>query len=100
MILGLFMELAHKKSQRFIKKISLFVPKNSFYIKLSDKKYTFNVPSSLTSNQQEKKLKKHRTTLKEEIEINQQFQQKIPKYFVRKNFDLMRIVEDQVGYFF
>ena len=57
-------------------------------------------PSSLTSNQQEKKLKKHRTTLKEEIEINQQFQQKIPKYFVRKNFDLMRIVEDQVGYFF
>ncbi len=51
---------------------------------------------SLVSTQQEKKLKKNRTTLKEEIEISQQFQQKIPKYFVRKNFDLMRIVEDQV----
>jgi hypothetical protein len=49
-------------------------------------------------NYKKDKIKKNRTSLKEEIEISQQFQQKIPKYFIRKNFDLMRIVEDQVKY--
>lgn len=44
-------------------------------------------------------VKKTRTTLKEEIEISQQFATKIPKYHVRKKFDLMRIVEDQVKCF-
>ena len=50
-------------------------------------------------DKQLEKCRKNRTTLKEEIEISQQFQQKIPKYFTRKNFDLMRIVEDQVYYY-
>jgi hypothetical protein len=39
---------------------------------------------------------KKRTTLKEELVISNQFQNKIPEYFNRKNYDLMRIVEDQV----
>ena len=39
---------------------------------------------------------KNRTTLKEELVISEQFQTKVPDYFTRKNFDLMRIVEDQV----
>jgi len=42
------------------------------------------------------KLNKKRTTLREEILINEQFQNKIPDFFTRKNVDLMRIVEDQV----
>jgi hypothetical protein len=37
-----------------------------------------------------------RTTLKEEIIISEQFQNRIPDYFTRRNLDLMRIVEDQV----
>ena len=39
-----------------------------------------------------------RTTLQEEILFHSQFQNKIPDYFTRKNFDLMRIVEDQVRF--
>lgn len=39
---------------------------------------------------------KVRTTLREEIAIKQNFEQTIPGFFTRKNFDLMRIVEDQV----
>ena len=43
---------------------------------------------------------KKRTTLKEELIISNQFQNKIPGYFNRKSFDLMRIVEDQVFFSF
>lgn len=39
-----------------------------------------------------------RTTLKEEILLNEQFQNKIPDFYTRKNVDLMRIVEDQVNF--
>jgi hypothetical protein len=39
---------------------------------------------------------KKRTTLKEEIDIKQNFEQNIPNYYTRKEYDLMRIVEDQV----
>lgn len=37
-----------------------------------------------------------RTTLRDEILLAQVFQNKVPGYFQRKNYDLMRIVEDQV----
>ena len=47
-------------------------------------------------NKGEYSLKK-RTTLKEEIIIHNQFKVTVPTYFNRKNFDLMRIVEDQVS---
>lgn len=60
--------------------------------------FTVNSASPNDTNYKKDKIKKNRTSLKEEIEISQQFQQKIPKYFIRKNFDLMRIVEDQVKY--
>lgn len=53
--------------------------------------------STNENGKQSKLIRKNRTTLKEEIEISQQFTPKIPKYYVRKNFDLMRIVEDQVS---
>lgn len=39
---------------------------------------------------------KKRTTLRDEIIISNQFRMKVPGYYERKNFDLMRIVEDQV----
>lgn len=39
---------------------------------------------------------KKRTTLRDEIIISNQFKMKVPGYYERKNFDLMRIVEDQV----
>jgi hypothetical protein len=42
---------------------------------------------------------KKRTTLKEEIDIKQNYEQNIPNYHTRKNYDLLRIVEDQVIYF-
>ena len=42
---------------------------------------------------------KKRTTLKEEIDIKQHFEQNIPNYYTRKEYDLMRIVEDQVIFF-
>lgn len=41
---------------------------------------------------------KKRTTLKEEIELKQTFEQNIPDYFTRKGYDLMRIIEDQVTF--
>jgi hypothetical protein len=48
--------------------------------------------SSQNGNEQTKK----RTTLQDEITLSNQYQIKIPNYYNRKNFDLMRIVEDQV----
>ena len=42
---------------------------------------------------------KKRTTLKDEITISEQYSNKVPSYNKRKNFDLLRIVEDQVSYF-
>jgi hypothetical protein len=53
-------------------------------------------PSTRESYSKVDKLNKKRTTLREEILINEQFQNKIPDFFTRKNVDLMRIVEDQV----
>lgn len=41
---------------------------------------------------------KKRTTLRDEILLNSQFKVKVPGYFERKNFDLLRIVEDQVSF--
>ena len=38
-----------------------------------------------------------RTTLREEIVMNELFQFKVPDYYTRKSYDLMRIVEDQVS---
>lgn len=38
---------------------------------------------------------KKRTTLREEIVLSEQFQNKVPDFYTRKNIDLMRIVEDQ-----
>jgi hypothetical protein len=54
--------------------------------------------SSSRFSEQEKELieQKKRTTLREEILIHNQFQNKVPSYYDRKNFDLLRIVEDQV----
>lgn len=56
--------------------------------------------SSLANRLDKVVIKKKRTTLREEIVINNQFEAKIPVYKERKNFDLMRIVEDQVIYLF
>lgn len=51
-----------------------------------------------TSKNKNKEIiyKKNRTALKEEITIHNNFSTRVPNYFDRKNFDLMRIVEDQV----
>jgi len=55
--------------------------------------------NSSTNNSNLNKDKK-RTTLKEEIIIHNQYKVNVPNYFNRKNFDLMRIVEDQVKIIF
>ena len=52
--------------------------------------------NSSTNNSNSNNKDKKRTTLKEEIIIHNQFKVHVPTYFNRKNFDLMRIVEDQV----
>lgn len=41
---------------------------------------------------------KKRTTLRNEITISDQYNFKVPSYNKRKNFDLLRIVEDQVSF--
>ena len=51
-----------------------------------------------TRESMKRNIFKNRTTLKEELVISEQFQTKVPDYFTRKNFDLMRIVEDQVRF--
>jgi hypothetical protein len=58
-----------------------------------------HVPATNTNNSStgNSNANKKRTTLKEEIIIHQQYKINVPDYFNRKNFDLMRIVEDQVG---
>jgi hypothetical protein len=70
--------------------------KNSYSISNSVKN-----PLSLSANKTDvlTDTVKKRTTLKEELIISNQFQNKIPGYFNRKSFDLMRIVEDQVYFF-
>lgn len=56
---------------------------------------------SISANTQTKMVNKtckpviKRTTLKEELLISSLFEIKVPKYYERKNIDLMRIVEDQ-----
>ena len=56
--------------------------------------------SSGVNSNKEIFVPKKRTTLKEEIIIHNQFKVQVPTYFSRKNFDLMRIVEDQVSIYF
>ena len=51
-------------------------------------------------NRQAVKEVKKRTTLREEIVLSEQFQNKVPDFYTRKNIDLMRIVEDQVSFCF
>lgn len=54
--------------------------------------------NTLKTKEKEIIYKKNRTALKEEITIHNNFRTRVPNYFDRKNFDLMRIVEDQVFY--
>jgi len=63
---------------------------------IGSKEVSSAYPSSRGSYSKADKQVNKRTTLKEEIMINEQFQNKIPDFFSRKNVDLMRIVEDQV----
>lgn len=56
-----------------------------------------NFSSAVNSNKDAIYVPKKRTTLKEEIIIHNQYKMNVPTYFDRKNFDLMRIVEDQVS---
>ncbi|CAF0711837.1 unnamed protein product [Brachionus calyciflorus] len=57
--------------------------------------------SNLTGNTEAKIIdedfimKKKRTTLRDELVLSNQFENKVPNYYERKNIDLMRIVEDQ-----
>ena len=53
-------------------------------------------PSKMDKIYKNTKSTKKRTTLKDEIILSDQFQNKIPDFATRKNVDLMRIVEDQV----
>ena len=85
---------------------------NDEYLSKSESTKSTNKPSKTANknnkenstsrmSEQEKDLieQKKRTTLREEILIHNQFQNKVPSYFDRKNFDLLRIVEDQVNFF-
>ncbi len=78
------------------------ISKNNLYKNSSSITDSGKNPLSLSDNKavQLNENVKKRTTLKEELIISNQFQNKIPGYFNRKSFDLMRIVEDQVTFRF
>ena len=57
----------------------------------------YNEDDDNSDNIDKQSFNKKRTTLKEEIEIRKQYEKTVPNYYVRKGYDLMRIVEDQVN---